>query len=80
MPGEDLSILLYFHVPIQRESMCEDSCMSGFFCCFATAFGLVPSGGPPPGECTHTGEPQGVPEPQENPLVQEPPLQQKVGG
>jgi hypothetical protein len=40
----------------------------------------VPSGGPPPGERTHTGEPEGVPEPQENPLVEEPPLQQKVGG
>ncbi len=76
-------IFLFFYILtfLYKESMCGDSCASGWvLVLFWNRLGLVPSGGPPPGECTHTGEPQGVPEPQESPLVQEPPLQQKEGG
>ncbi len=71
MPGEDLSILLYSHVPIQREHVWR-FLYKWVLLLFWNRLGLVPSGGPLPGEHTHTGEPEGVPEPQENPLVQEP--------
>jgi hypothetical protein len=61
MPGEDLSILLYSHVPIQREHVWR-FLYEWVLLLFWNRFGLVPSGGPPLGECTHTGEPEGVPD------------------